>query len=83
MKSTLESLHKAGVNFSVFDNVRIEPTDHRSVSLKIELQFGKSFMWGNIFESRKRLYLKIRTKVREEEEFYESIISIVSDRDRD
>ena len=29
MKATLESLHKAGVNFSVFDNVRIEPTDAR------------------------------------------------------
>jgi hypothetical protein len=29
MKATLESLHKAGVNFKVFDNVRIEPTDAR------------------------------------------------------
>ena len=31
MKATLESLHKAGVNFSVFDKVRIEPTDARFV----------------------------------------------------
>ena len=29
MKATLESLHKAGVNFSVYDKVRIEPTDSR------------------------------------------------------
>jgi len=29
MKTTLESLTKAGVNYSVFDNVRIEPTDSR------------------------------------------------------
>ena len=29
MKAALEALHKAGVNFSVYDKVRIEPTDAR------------------------------------------------------
>lgn len=38
MKATLESLTKAGVNFSVYDDVRIEPTD---VSFKHAAEFAK------------------------------------------
>ena len=34
MKATLEALHKAGVNFSVYDKVRIEPTDARWAPVK-------------------------------------------------
>ena len=38
MKATLESLTKAGVNFKVFDEVRVEPTD---VSFKAAADFAK------------------------------------------
>jgi hydroxyacid-oxoacid transhydrogenase len=29
MRATIESLHKSGINFKVFDQVRVEPNDQR------------------------------------------------------
>jgi len=39
MKATLDSLTKAGVNFTVYDDVRVEPTD---VSFKAAADFAKA-----------------------------------------
>jgi hypothetical protein len=35
MKAVLDSLHKSGLNFSVYDDVRVEPTDVRYVNLPL------------------------------------------------
>lgn len=35
MRMVLDSLTKNGINFSVFDDVRVEPTDQRCVKLCI------------------------------------------------
>ena len=31
MKTVLDSLHRSGINFEVYSNVRVEPTDKRSI----------------------------------------------------
>jgi hypothetical protein len=45
MKTTVESLTKAGVNFSVYDDVRVEPTDARYTMQKIFLFFLIGFFF--------------------------------------
>ena len=37
MKVVLDSLHKSNINYKVFDNVRVEPTDQRYVIIKCKL----------------------------------------------
>ena len=36
MKVVLDSLHKSNVNYKVFDNVRVEPTDQRYIIIKFK-----------------------------------------------
>ena len=51
MKVALDSLHKSNINYKVFDNVRVEPTDQRYFITKCKLCKFKHFVADIIFFS--------------------------------
>jgi len=54
MKTVLDSLHRSGINFQVYSNVRVEPTDKRFVYF---IHCACDLITGSIARSTKRRYL--------------------------
>ena len=48
MKVVLDSLHNSNINYKVFDDVRVEPTDQRYLRYFLDLSNGKHTQYDNM-----------------------------------